>query len=70
MKREYNIIIEKDSKGYYLGYVPELKGCHSQAKSIDVLMRRMEEVIELCEEVYGISDRQTQFIGIQKMVIG
>lgn len=70
MKREYNIIIEKDSKGYYLGYVPELKGCHSQAKSIDVLIHRMEEVIELCEEVYGISDRQTQFIGIQKMVIG
>ena len=70
MKREYNIIIEKDSKGFYHGYVPELKGCHSQAKSIDVLMRRMEEVIELCEEVYGISDRQTQFIGIQKMVIG
>jgi predicted RNase H-like HicB family nuclease len=51
MKREYNIIIEKDSEGYYIGLVPELKGCHSQAKSIDELMVRMEEVIELCEEV-------------------
>ena len=50
MKREYNIIIEKDSEGYYIGYVSELKGCHSQAKSIDTLMKRMEEVIELCEE--------------------
>ncbi|MBI5404510.1 MAG: type II toxin-antitoxin system HicB family antitoxin [Ignavibacteriae bacterium] len=51
MKREYNIIIEKDSEGYYIGYVPELKGCHTQAKTIDELMNRMQEVIELCEEV-------------------
>lgn len=37
MKREYNIIIEKDEEGYYIGSVPELKGCHSQAKSMDEL---------------------------------
>lgn len=53
MKREYNIIIEKDSEGYFLGYVPELKVCHSQAKTIDELLLRMEEVISLCEEVHG-----------------
>lgn len=70
MKREYNIIIEKDSEGHFLGYVPELKGCHRQAKSIDTLMLRMEEAIELCEEVHGITNKQTQFVGIQKMVIG
>jgi predicted RNase H-like HicB family nuclease len=51
MKMKYEIVIEKDSEGYYIGYVPELKGCHTQAKTIDELMSRMEEVIELCEEV-------------------
>jgi predicted RNase H-like HicB family nuclease len=70
MKREYNIIIEKDSEGYFVGSVPELKGCHSQAKSIDELMKRMEEVIELCEEVSGKPYKRTTFVGIQKMVIG
>lgn len=45
MKREYNVIIEKDSEGYYVGFVPELKGYHSQAKSMDELMVRMGEVI-------------------------
>jgi predicted RNase H-like HicB family nuclease len=70
MKREYNIIIEKDTDGYYIGSVPELKGCHSQAKSIDELMIRMEEVIELCEEVLGKTHKRTKFVGIQKMVIG
>lgn len=69
MKREYNIIIEKDSEGYYVGYVNELQGCHSQAKTIDELMSRMKEVIKLCEEVQGKSKRAAQFIGIQKMVI-
>ena len=53
MKREYNIIIEKDSDGFYNGTVAELKGCHSQAKSIDELMVRMKEVIELYEDVVG-----------------
>jgi len=70
MKREYNVIIEKDTEGYYIGSVPELKGCHSQAKSIDELMVRMEEVIELCEQVVGKSYKKTKFVGIQKMVIG
>ena len=51
MKSEYNIIIEQDNDGFYVGYVHELKGCHSQAKSIDQLIIRMKEVIELCLEV-------------------
>ena len=35
MRREFNVIIEKDAEGFYVGSVPQLKGCHSQAKSID-----------------------------------
>ena len=70
MKREYNIIIEKDSDGFYIGSVPELKGCHSQAKSMDQLMVRMKEVIELCEVVMGKRNKRTKFVGIQKMILG
>lgn len=32
MRREFNVIIEKDAEGFYVGSVPQLKGCHSQAK--------------------------------------
>ena len=70
MKREYNIIIEKDSDGFYIGSVPELKGCHSQAKSMDQLMVRMKEVIELSEVVMGKRNKRTKFVGIQKMILG
>ncbi|AHJ29433.1 hypothetical protein NSP_31060 [Nodularia spumigena CCY9414] len=30
--------------------VPNLKGCHTQAKSVDELMERIQEAIELCLE--------------------
>ena len=51
MTTEYTIRIEKDKDGYYVGSIPALPGCHSQAKSIDQLMERMEEAIALWLEV-------------------
>lgn len=53
MKKEFNVIIEKDEEGYYIATVPELKGCHTQAKSLDQLMERIKETIELCLEEQG-----------------
>lgn len=50
MKKEFNVIIEKDKGGYYVATVPALKGCHTQAKSLDELMERTKEAIELCLE--------------------
>jgi len=47
-KREFSVVIEKDEDGYYVGSVPGLKGCHTQAKSLDELMERIKEVILLC----------------------
>ncbi|MCX5828372.1 MAG: type II toxin-antitoxin system HicB family antitoxin [Deltaproteobacteria bacterium] len=51
MIREFNVIIEKDEDGYSVASVPALRGCHTQAKSLDVLIRRVREAIELCLEV-------------------
>lgn len=50
MKREFNVIIEKDDEGFYIASVPALKGCYTQAKSLDLLMERIREAIELCLE--------------------
>lgn len=44
----FTVLVEQDEEGYYVATVPELRGCHTQAKSLDVLMRRVEEVISLC----------------------
>ena len=71
MKKKYNfpVIIEKDENDVYIASVPSLRGCHTQAKSLPVLYKRIEEAISLCLEVEKnilkekISD--SKFIGVQ-----
>ena len=53
MKREFDVLIERDSEGYYVATVPALRGCHTQARSLDQLMERVREAIELCVEGEG-----------------
>jgi len=53
MAKAFDVIIERDTEGYYVATVPELRGCHTQAKSLDKLMERTREAIELCLEVQG-----------------
>ena len=67
MTREFNVIIEKDEDGYFVASVPELRGCHTQAKSLDVLMKRVKEAIQLCLEVE--KPVSNEFIGIQRVAV-
>ena len=53
MIKEFDVIVEKDADGYYVASVPELHGCHTQARSLDKLMQRVQEAIALCIEVEG-----------------
>ncbi len=70
MKRDFTVIIEKDEDGYFIGTVPQLKGCHTQAKSLDELMERMKEVVSLCLEVEGeVEGGELQFIGVQRIAV-
>jgi predicted RNase H-like HicB family nuclease len=69
MSRDFNVVIERDSEGYFVASVPSLAGCHTQAKSLDVLMERIREAIELCLEVEQDETEQLDFVGIQKITI-
>ncbi len=69
MQREFNIIIERDSEGTYVATVPELRGCHTQAKSLDTLMQRIREAIDLCLEVEGDLPEASQFVGVQRILV-
>ena len=70
MSREFNVIIERDAEGYYVGSVPSLKGCHTQAKSLDELMARVREAIELCLEAQGDTLEPLDFVRVQKVTVG
>ena len=65
---DFNIIIEKGEDGYLLSEVVELPGCHTQAKSMDELIKRTKEAISLYLDVEDISIKGG-FLGIQKIEI-
>lgn len=69
MTRQFDVIIERDSAGYYVASVPALPGCHTQARSLDELSERIREAIELCLEVQGEPAEQLDFIGVQRVTI-
>jgi len=69
MSREFNVIIERDADGYFVASVPSIPGCHTQAKSLDELMERIREAIELCLEVDENQIESLEFVGVQRIAI-
>lgn len=69
MRREFDVVIERDTEGYYVASVPALRGCHTQAKSLDELMERVREVIELCLETEGDDAEPVDFVEVQRISI-
>ena len=69
MAKEFSVVIEQDTEGYYIASVPALRGCHTQAKSLDELMVRIREAVELCLEVQGNNIERLDFIGVQKITV-
>ena len=69
MNKEFTIVIEQDEDGIYVAYVPELEGCHTQAKNLDILNERINEAIVLYLEVESnlINEIPLEFVGIQKV---
>ena len=69
MKREFYVLIEQDEDGYFVGEVPQLRGCYSQGKTLDELMSNIREVIQLYLEEQPEIDELPEFFGVQKVVI-
>jgi len=69
MKKELSVVVERDSEGVYVASVPELPGCHTQARSLDELMVRIREAAELCLEVQGEPSEELEFVGVQRLTL-
>ena len=50
-KTQFKAIIEQDEDGFFVATVPALPGCHTQAKTMKELWKRVEEAIQLCLDV-------------------
>ena len=69
MYTEFDVVVERDSEGYLVATVPALPGCHTQARSLDELMERVREVIELCLEEDASPPQRLEFVGVQRIRI-
>lgn len=70
MKREFTVVIEKGEDGYLIGSVPDLKGCHTQAKTMDELLERVKEAILLCLDGEGAKEEPgLELVGVHKVVL-
>ena len=49
--QKFKVIIEQGEDGYFVGSVPNLPGCYTQAKTLSDLKKRLKEAILLCLEM-------------------
>ncbi len=68
-KRKFTVLIEQDEEGYYVATVPALRGCHTQAKRLDTLMKRVREVVALCLEDNNNHVAPLELVGIQQISV-
>ncbi len=69
-QRDFTIVVERDEDGNYVASVPALAGCHTQARSLDELIERVQEAIAVCLEEDDAAARPTlEFIGVQRVTV-
>ncbi len=66
--KEFHVIIEKDEDGFLVADVPELPGCHTQAKSLDKLMKRIHEAV-LAYLESKVARSHIEFVGVQRIAV-
>ena len=69
MTRHFDVVVERDSEGFFVATVPALPGCHTQAQSLDQLLERVQEAIALYLEVEGNSGNELDFVGVQQVAV-
>lgn len=69
--KEFDVLVEKDEDGWFIGSVPELSGCYSQGKTEKELMKNIKEAIELHLETLKEIRKQEEpkFVAIKKVAV-
>ena len=67
MSHEFLVLIETDEDGFLVASVLNIQGCHTQAKTMPELLKRIKEAIELCVRAGKKVPKPLDFVGIQKI---
>ena len=67
---DFTVLIEKDEDNLYVAKVPELEGCYTQGKTLEEVLSRIKEAIDVCLEAdKGEEIIPMKFVGIQKVQV-
>ncbi|MEN7982097.1 MAG: type II toxin-antitoxin system HicB family antitoxin [Nanoarchaeota archaeon] len=66
---DFTVLIEQDEDGLYVAKVSEIEGCYTQGKTIQEVLERIKEAIEVCLESEKENINPMTFIGIQRIQI-
>jgi len=66
---DFNVIIEQDEDGIFLAKVPEIEGCYTQGKTLQEVLERIKEAIEVCLEADKEEVNPMRFVGIQRVQV-
>ena len=70
MKKVYNftVLIEQDEDGIYVANVPDIEGCYTQGKTVQEVLERIKEAIEVCLDGDNFEHiNKMKFVGIQQV---
>ncbi len=64
---DFNVLIEQDEDGIYVARVPEIEGCYTQGKTLQEVLERIKEAIDVCLEADKVKVNPMRFVGIQRV---
>ena len=67
--RNFTVLIEQDEDGVYVAKVPDIQGCYTHGKTIQQVMERIKEAIQVCLEADKEKHHQMKFIGLQQVEV-
>ena len=65
----FTVLIEQDEDGIFVAKVPDIQGCYTQGKTVEQVMERIKEAIQVCIEVDKEAPPHMKFIGLQQVEI-
>lgn len=74
MAKHYQVVIEQDEDGIYIGTVLGLPSCYTEGKTMDRLLDKLADVVPLCERQLECKQKKAEhlanrFIGVRDLVL-
>ena len=69
MSHELHFVIERDEDGWLVGSIPGLPGCHTQSRSLDELMGRMQEAAEAYLDARWQEFVLNEFVAVPRLTV-